>query len=143
MAEKKAALRKEGYPDKLLALLDKNGKCYKQVYTAPDQFTIRLVYSNQKKNYPWTQHDEDPMCAKRAHAGLARSASLPNDPMPNRSGTSRLPRADSALRRHRMGPERRSARADGTDHNRTKSLRIRTARNRIQVGTGSMWLPIS
>jgi hypothetical protein len=59
MAAKKASLKKDGYPDKLLALLDKDGKCYQQVTTSPSKFTIRLIYSDQQKNFPWTQQDED------------------------------------------------------------------------------------
>ena len=59
MKDRKDALRKEGYPEKLLALLDKNGKCYAQISTAPEKFTIRLIYPDAKTNFPWTQHDED------------------------------------------------------------------------------------
>lgn len=59
MTAKKASLRKDGYPDRLIALLDKDGKCYQQVTTSPGIFTIRLIYSDRQKNFPWTQLDED------------------------------------------------------------------------------------
>src|SRR5580704_4975281 len=59
MKAKKISMKKEGYPDKLLALLDKDGKCYAQVSSSPEKFTIRMIYNAQQKNFPWTQQDED------------------------------------------------------------------------------------
>jgi hypothetical protein len=43
--EKKKALRKEGFPDRYIALLDRQGQCPACITNAPDGFSIILVYA--------------------------------------------------------------------------------------------------
>jgi hypothetical protein len=60
LAKKKADLRAAGYPDELIALLDRDGKCVMAVDQAPDGFRILLVKANGDNNsIPWTKEDED------------------------------------------------------------------------------------
>ena len=60
LANKKADLRRAGYPEDLIALLDRDGKCVMAIDQAPDGFRILLVEPNGDNNsIPWTQQDED------------------------------------------------------------------------------------
>jgi hypothetical protein len=60
LAAKKAALRKDGYPDRLVALLDRQGQCQACITNAPDGFSIVLVFTkNQRIDViPWDQDAE-------------------------------------------------------------------------------------
>ena len=55
LADKKAALKKEGYPDRLIALLDRQGQCHACITNAPDGFSILLVYTRDDRIevVPW------------------------------------------------------------------------------------------
>jgi len=60
LAKKKTDLKNAGYPDDLIALLDRDGKCVMAIEQAPDGFRILLVKANGDNNsIPWTQQDED------------------------------------------------------------------------------------
>jgi hypothetical protein len=60
VAKKKSDLKRAGFPDELVALIDRDGKCVMAVDQGPDTFHILLVQSNgDNRTIPWTQHDED------------------------------------------------------------------------------------
>ena len=60
LAKKKADLKAAGFPDDLIALLDRDGKCFAAVERGPDTFTILLVQANgDNRTISWTQQDED------------------------------------------------------------------------------------
>ncbi len=60
VAKKKADLKTAGFPDDLIALLDRDGKCVMAIDQAPDGFRILLVKANGHNNsIPWTKQDED------------------------------------------------------------------------------------
>ena len=60
LAKKKADLKRAGFPDDLIALLDRDGKSVMAINQTPDSFRILLVAPNGDNNSnEWTQHDED------------------------------------------------------------------------------------
>jgi hypothetical protein len=60
LAKKKADLKSAGYPDDLIALMDRDGHCVMAIDQSPDTFHIMLVKANgDNSSYPWTQHDEN------------------------------------------------------------------------------------
>ncbi len=60
VAKKKADLRKAGFPDDLVALLDRDGKCVMAIDQSPDAFRLLLVEPNgNNSSISWTQQDED------------------------------------------------------------------------------------
>lgn len=60
LAQKKADLKADGFPDELIALLDRDGNCVAAVEQGPDTFTILLVKANgDNSTVPYTKQDED------------------------------------------------------------------------------------
>lgn len=60
LARKKTELMNAGFPDDLIGLLDRDGKCVMAIDQAPDGFRILLVKANGDNNsVPWTRQDED------------------------------------------------------------------------------------
>ncbi len=59
LAQKKKELKAAGYPDDLIKLIDRDGKCVMAIERAPDVFTILLETANGSSTVPWTQQDED------------------------------------------------------------------------------------
>jgi hypothetical protein len=59
LAAKKGTLKKEGYPDRLISLLDKNGQCVRCINGAPDGFTILTVKPNgDNQTVSWDEDNE-------------------------------------------------------------------------------------
>jgi hypothetical protein len=60
LKQKKDALKTQGYPSDLIALLDKDGHCVAAVTQAPDGFSILTVKPNgDKLTTAWTKQNED------------------------------------------------------------------------------------
>jgi hypothetical protein len=59
LAEKKASLRASGYPDRLIALIDRGDQCVARITRSPDIFTMWVIYSNDaKQTVPWSADNE-------------------------------------------------------------------------------------
>ena len=59
LAKKKQRLTADGYPERLLKLLDKDGECVARVERSPDVFTLQIVAPNGDwETLPWTEGDE-------------------------------------------------------------------------------------
>lgn len=58
LAAKKAAMKKDGYPADLIALMDRGGECVASVEQAPDGFSIKVVSRSGSTTLPWTEDDE-------------------------------------------------------------------------------------
>lgn len=61
LSTKKAAMKRDGFPDELISLLDRDGKCVMAIDQSPDIFTILLVDKNgtDSRTVPWTAYDEE------------------------------------------------------------------------------------
>jgi hypothetical protein len=60
LAKKKADLKSAGFPDDLIALIDRDGKCVMAIDQSPDGFRILLVEANgDNRSVPWTSEGED------------------------------------------------------------------------------------
>jgi hypothetical protein len=58
--KKKDQMRKAGYPERLISLLDRDGPCYARVQQAPDVFTVKVVYSDGSSGtVPWSVDEEE------------------------------------------------------------------------------------
>jgi hypothetical protein len=58
LAAKKTAMKQDGYPADLIALMDRGGECVASVERAPDGFSIKVVSSSGSTTLPWTEDDE-------------------------------------------------------------------------------------
>jgi hypothetical protein len=55
LAEKKASLRASGFPDRLIALIDRDDQCVARITRSPDIFTMWVIDSNNaKQTVPWS-----------------------------------------------------------------------------------------
>jgi hypothetical protein len=60
LKQKKQTLKVQGYPDDLIALLDKDGHCVAAVAQSPDGFSVLTVKSNgDRLTIAWTKQAED------------------------------------------------------------------------------------
>lgn len=56
---KKAALESDGYPERLISLIDVGDQCVARIRRSPDIFTMWLVFADgTKQTVPWSQEDE-------------------------------------------------------------------------------------
>jgi hypothetical protein len=58
LAAKKQHLKQAGYPDSLVALMNRDGECVARVERAPDGFSIKIVSSAGASTISWTSDDE-------------------------------------------------------------------------------------
>ncbi|BAM89468.1 putative translation elongation factor G [Bradyrhizobium oligotrophicum S58] len=58
LAQAKAAMRNTGYPDELVALMDKDGACFARVDRAPTNFHIRDYASGTFQDVEWDEDNE-------------------------------------------------------------------------------------
>jgi len=73
LSQKKNSLRANGFPDKLIILLDRGDQCYARITRAPDIFTIWTVDSNgNKQTVSWSADNERIAKSKLASGGLKR-----------------------------------------------------------------------
>ena len=60
LVKKKQDLRASGYPNRLIALIDRGDQCVARITRSPDVFTLWLIGSDgSKRTFPWSQEDED------------------------------------------------------------------------------------
>lgn len=73
LSQKKQSLRASGYPERLVALLDRGDQCYARITRAPDIFTILTVEPNgDKQTVPWDADNERIAKNKLASGQLSR-----------------------------------------------------------------------
>jgi hypothetical protein len=58
LAAKKQQLKNSGYPDDLVALLDRDGECVARIERAPDGFSIKIISSAGSTTRSWTKDEE-------------------------------------------------------------------------------------
>lgn len=70
--KKKDQMRKAGYPERLIALLDRDGTCYARVQQSPDVFTVKVVYADgSSSTVPWSA-DEEQRAKRQVLSGALR-----------------------------------------------------------------------
>ncbi|UFZ06353.1 hypothetical protein LQG66_08670 [Bradyrhizobium ontarionense] len=58
LAKAKAAMRNEGYPEDLIALMDKGGACFARIDRAPVNFHIRVYTANASEDVEWNEDND-------------------------------------------------------------------------------------
>lgn len=58
LAQAKAAMRAKGYPENLIALMDKDGTCFARVDRAPVNFHIRAYTGNGFQDVEWNEDND-------------------------------------------------------------------------------------
>jgi len=59
LAEKKADLRRQGYPEELISLLDRGGRCVARILQSPDGFTLKDIGLGRATTIAWSQEEEE------------------------------------------------------------------------------------
>lgn len=58
LAQAKAAMQRQKYPDDLIALMDKDGACFARIDRAPVNFHIRVYNNNGSQDVEWNADNE-------------------------------------------------------------------------------------